>query len=125
MEGLSIIEGKELDRIKSRLENIEQTQLAIIKLLQNIIPSQFQNGVPGYISIADAAEKYKVSHVTINAKMKLFNSVTGRNIDRLQSGNYNLINESELQQALRLRGKRPEFFLRHSEESKNSKKSGK
>lgn len=112
MEGLAIIEGKVLETLKLRLENIEQTQLAIIKLLQNLMPAPAQSSVPGFISINDACEKYHVSHVTINKKIKLFNSLKGRKIDRLQSGSFNLINELELQEALRIKGAIPQAFLK-------------
>jgi hypothetical protein len=103
MEGLSIIEGKELQHLKERLINIEQTQLAVIKLIQQLVPSPIQNNVPGFISIQDACEKYKTSHVNINNKIKQFRIIRGREIDRLQSGSYKLINEAELQEALRLK----------------------
>ncbi len=111
MEGLAIIEGKVLETLKQRLENIEQTQLAIIKMLQNLMP-QTQSNVPDFISITDACKKYHVSHVTINNKIRLFKEIKGREIDRLQSGYYNLINESELQEALRIKGAVPKSFLR-------------
>ena len=103
MEGLSIIESRELLNLKQRLENIEQNQLAILKLLQQMNPVNQQSNLPGYISIMDAAKKYKTSRVNINNKIRQFKKEKGREIDRLQSGAFKLINESELQDALRLR----------------------
>lgn len=103
MEGISLIEGKELDQIKKRLEAIEQNQLALIKLIQQLNPLTAHNNPPGYISIQDACEKYKTSHVNINNKIKEFEKSTRREIDRLKSGKYRLINEVELQEALRLK----------------------
>jgi hypothetical protein len=103
MEGVSLIEGKVLSGIVQRLENIEQNQLAIMKLLQNLMPQVNQSTVPDFISIKDACEKYHVSHVTINNKINLFRTQKNREIDRLQSGGYYLINESELQEALRIK----------------------
>jgi len=103
MEGISLIEGKELDQIKKRLEAIEQNQIALIKLIQQLNPLTAHCNTPGYISIQDACEKYKTSHVNINNKTKEFEKSKGREIDRLKSGKYRLINEIELQEALRLK----------------------
>lgn len=104
MEGITLIEGKVLQSIVQRLENIEQNQLAIMKQLQHLMPSINKSNVPDFISISDACIKYHVSHVTINNKIKLFNELNKREIDRLQSGGYYLINEAELQEALRIKG---------------------
>jgi len=104
MEGVTLIEGKVLLSIVQRLENIEQNQLAIMKQLQLLVPSTNQSNVPDFISISDACKKYHVSHVTINNKIKLFKEVNKREIDRLQSGGFFLINEAELQKALRIKG---------------------
>ena len=103
MEGLSIIEGQTLRRWEQRLLNIEQNQLAIMKLIQFLMPPLTQSHIPDFISIADASKKYHVSRVTINNKVKLFEKMNDREIDRLQSGKYYLINEAELQNALRLK----------------------
>jgi hypothetical protein len=103
MQVISLIEGKELDHIKKRLEAIEQNQLALIKLVQQLTPVVNQSAIPGFISIQDACQKYKTSHVNINNKIKQFKLMKGREIDRLQSGTFKLINESELQEALRLK----------------------
>ncbi len=104
MEGVTLIEGKVLFGIVQRLENIEQNQLAIMKLLQNLMPPIHQSNVPDFISIKDACVKYHVSHVTINNKINLFKTLNNREIDRLQSGGFYLINEVELQEALRIKG---------------------
>ena len=98
------MEGKVLHSIVQYLENIEQNQLAIMKFQQNLIPPINQSRVPDFISIKDACEKYHVSHVTINNKIKLFKTTKKREIDRLQSGGFYLINEAELQEALRIKG---------------------
>src|SRR5215208_7137895 len=103
MEGISLIETKALQSIFQRLENIEQSQLALMKALQ-LISNTSQSNVPEFISIQDACVKYHVSHVTINNKIKLFKEVKKRKIDRLQSGGFHLINEIELQEALRIKG---------------------
>ena len=86
------------------MENIEQNQLAIMKQIHCLMPTVNQGNVPDFISIADACKKYHVSHVTINNKIKLFKEVNKREIDRLQSGGFFLINEAELQEALRIKG---------------------
>lgn len=104
MEGVSLIEGQTLKHWEQRLSNLEQNQLAIIKLIQSLMPPLAQSNVPDYISITDACVKYHVSKVTINNKIKKFNELKKREIDRLQSGNYYLINEAELQEALRIKG---------------------
>jgi hypothetical protein len=94
---------KVLQGILQRLENIEQSQLAILKELHQLFPKTAQSNVPEFISIQDARAKYYVSHFTINNKIKLFKEVKKREIDRLQSGGFYLINEIELQEALRIR----------------------
>jgi hypothetical protein len=111
MEGISLIEGKVLQGIVQRLENIEQNQLAIMKELQQLHPKTSQSNVPEFISIQDACEKYHVSHVTINNKIKLFKEAKNREIDRLQSGGFYLINETELQEALRIKGEYPKGII--------------
>jgi|GEM_PF-6125293 len=104
MEGVSLIEGKALQGIVQRLENIERNQLAIMKQLQDLMPRTLQSNVPEFISIQDACEKYHISHVTINNKINLYKQVKNREIDRLQAGGYYLINEVELQEAIRIKG---------------------
>lgn len=104
MEGVTIIEGKELVWIKEQIIAIQQQNLTIIKQLQKLNPISKQSNVPDFISIQDACKKYHVSHVTINNKIKLFKLLKSRTIDRLRSGEYYLINEIELQEALRIKG---------------------
>lgn len=115
MEGLAIIEGKELAALKERLTNIEQNQLAIIKLVQQLVPAPSYNAVPDFISAENAAKKYKVSKTTIYNKINLFNKSKGREIDRLQSGSYNLVNEIELLEALRMKSPAPTFFKKNKD----------
>jgi hypothetical protein len=112
MEGISLIEGKVLQGIIQRLENIEQNQLVILKELQKLFPKTSQSNVPEFISIRDACIKYHVSHVTINKKIKLFEETRKREIDRLQSGIYYLINELELQEAFRIKVSYPQIIKR-------------
>jgi len=113
MEGISLIEGKVLQGIVQRLENIEQNQLALMKELQQLLPKTSQSNVPEFISIQDACVKYHVSHVTINNKIKLFKEANKREIDRLQSGGFYLINETELQEALRIKGVYPNIVTKN------------
>lgn len=103
MDGVSLIEGQTLKHWEQRLANIEQNQLAIMKLMQTIMPPVGNSKVPDYISISDACKKYHISKVTINKKINLFKKIKNRVIDRLRSGNFSLINEIELQEALRLK----------------------
>ena len=104
MEGVTLIEGKALLSIVQRLENIEQNQLALMKLMQKLMPTVNQSNVPDFISIKDACKKYHTSHVNINNKIKLYKALKNRDIDRLRSGGFLLINEAELQEALRIKG---------------------
>lgn len=103
MEGLSIIEGQILRKWEQRLTSIEQNQLAIMKLIEQLLPPLSQSSVPDFISIADASKKYHISKVTINNKIKLFELNFNKEIDRLQAGKYYLINEYELQIAIKLK----------------------
>jgi hypothetical protein len=104
MEGLSIIESQTLKEWKERLFSLEQNQLFLIKLVQQLMPPLKHSSIPDFISIADACEKYHLSRVSINNKIKLFKKEKKREIDRMQSGNYYLINEAELQEAIRIKG---------------------
>lgn len=103
MDGLSIIEGHTLRKWEQRLANIEQNQLAIMKLIEKLLPPLSQSSIPDFISISDASKKYHISKVTINNKIKLFELSFNREIDRLQAGKYYLINEYELQVAIKLK----------------------
>ncbi len=104
MEHLTIIAGESFKQWEIRLTNIEQNQLAIMKLIQQLLPPIGHSNNPDYISITDACKKYHVSKVTINKKMKAYKMIKNREIDRLQAGLYLLINEAELQEALRIKG---------------------
>ena len=110
MEGLTIIEGQTLKKWEQRFLSIEQNQLAIMKLIQTLMPPVSQSTIPDFISISDASKKYHISKVTINNKVKLFEKINEREIDRLQSGKFYLINEAELQNALRLKFPQTSFY---------------
>lgn len=114
MEGLSIIEGQTLRKWEQRLLSIEQNQLAIMKLIQLLMPPTKQSSIPDFISIFDACKKYHVSKVTINNKIKLFEKMNDREIDRLQSGKFYLINEAELQNALRIKTQFENIFKKEA-----------
>jgi hypothetical protein len=103
MDGLSIIEGRTLKHWEERLTNIEQNQLAIMKLIEKLLPPLSQSSVPDFISISDASKKYHVSKVTINNKIRLYEHNFKKEIDRLQAGKFYLINEYELQVAIKLK----------------------
>ena len=107
MNGIALIEGKELEWLKQQIIALQQQNLAIMKTLQGLLPASHRGSVPDFISIREACEKYHVSHVTINNKIKLFKKLKGRSIDRLRAGSCNLINEAELQEALRIKGETP------------------
>jgi hypothetical protein len=103
MEGLSIIEGQTLRKWEQRLTNMEQNQLAIMKLIEQLLPPLSHSSVPDFISISDACKKYHITRMTINNKIKLYRLNFNREIDRMQSGKYYLINEHELQTAIKLK----------------------
>lgn len=69
MEGVSIIEGQTLKHWEQRLTNIEQNQLALMKLMQQMAPTQTQSSVPDFITAENAAKKYNVSKTTIYNKI--------------------------------------------------------
>lgn len=112
MEGVSIIEGQTLKHWERRLNCIEQNQMALMKLVQQLVPVQSYSSVPDYITVENAAKKYSVSKTTIYNKINLFHGKKGRDIDRLQSGAFNLVNEVELLEALRMKSPAPVFFKR-------------
>ncbi len=103
MNGVALIEGKELIWLKEQIIALQQQNLAIMKQLQTFLPANTSSSVPDFLSIKEACKKYHLSHVTINNKIKLFETVKGRSIDRLQAGSHKLINEAELQEALRIK----------------------
>lgn len=115
MEGVSIIEGQTLKQWEQRLLGIEQAQLALIKLVQQILPAKIQSSVPDFITVENAAKKYNVSKTTIHNKINLFNKLKGRTIDRLQMGTFNMVNEVELLEALRIKSPTPIIFTRRKE----------
>lgn len=123
MEGISLIEGETLKHWEQRLANIEQNQLAIMKLIKEVAKESPQSSIPDFITIEDAAKKYNTSKTTIYNKIKLFVKQIGREIDRLQMGTYNLVNEVELLEALRLKTPTPEIFKQKMKERKRSAKS--
>jgi hypothetical protein len=104
MEGLTIIEGKTLEHWDLRFANLEQAVLSLAKMVKQLLPALPTHSVPDFIAISDACKKYHISRQTINNKIKLFKKLRKRDIDRLQSGNFFLINEAELQEAIRLKG---------------------
>ena len=104
MEGIVIMEGQILQNWQERLNSLEQNQLGIMKLIQQLMPKTSQSNVPDYISISDASKKYHLSRVTINNKINAYKKLKNREIDRLQSGNFYLINELELQEAIKIKG---------------------
>lgn len=104
MEGLSIIESNTLKEWRDQINTLQQNQLLLIKMVKDLLPPLKHSSVPDFISIADACVKYHLSRVTINNKIKLFQKLKKRKIDRIQSGYFNLINEGELQEAIRIKG---------------------
>lgn len=110
MDGVSLIEGQTLKHWEERLANIEQNQLALIKLIKEVAQPSQKSAIPDFITIEDAAKKYNTSKTTIYNKIKLFVKKVGREIDRLQMGTHNLVNEVELLQALRIKTPIPEIF---------------
>lgn len=114
MENITIIQTKDFqqsqERIQERLNTIEHLLLEMVKqnrLLLN--PTESKSDLPDFIACEDAVIKYKVSEQTIYKKLRLYKAVYGRPIDRQKSGEFKLINEAELRQALALKGdyKRP------------------
>lgn len=110
MDGVSLIEGQTLKHWEERLANIEQNQLAILKLIKEVAQPTQKSSIPDFITIEDAAKKYNTSKTTIYNKIRLFDKKVGREIDRLQMGTHNLVNEVELLEALRIKTPVPEIF---------------
>lgn len=104
MEGLTIIEGKTLQHWDLRLASLEQAVFSLANLVKQLLPTLPHSSVPGFISLDEAVKKYKISKNTINKKIKLFKKSKKREIDRMRAGNYSLINEAELQEAIRIKG---------------------
>lgn len=112
MEGIALIEGKELVWLKQQVLCLQKQNEVLIQLIKEIIPVKTQSSVPDFISIREACKKYKVSHTTINNKINAFSRAKGRMIDRIRSGAFYLINEIELQEALRIKGQCPKAFAK-------------
>lgn len=110
MDGVSLIEGQTLKHWEERLANIEQNQLALLKLIKEVAQPTLKSSIPDFITIEDAAKKYNTSKTTIYNKIRLFVKKVGREIDRLQMGTHNLVNEVELLEALRIKTPVPEIF---------------
>ncbi len=111
MENLTILEGETLRQWEKRLTSIELNLLTVIKTLNNLSPfNNSKSSVPDFISIEDAAIKYNTSKTTIHNKINLFFKVKGREIDRLQKGPFNLVNEIELLEAMRISSPTPSAF---------------
>lgn len=110
MEGVSIIGTQIIKDWELRFANMEQMLLSLIKSNKEGSSPNSQSSVPGFISIANAAKKYDLSRTTIYNKINLFIKAKGRDIDRLQTGNLNKVNETELLEALRIKGETPTIF---------------
>jgi hypothetical protein len=77
MNGLCIIEGKVLVAWEKRLAAIEQNQLALMKLIQSIIPPPGNSSnIPGYIAPMKASKQYGKSLRTITINWRLLNGNT-------------------------------------------------
>lgn len=109
MEGVSIIETDKIKTWELRLTNMEQMLLMLVKSIQNTQP-ELKSNIPDFISISKAAKKYNLSRTTLYNKIKLFCKLKGRDIDRLQTGNINKVNEAELIEAIRIKGDIPLVF---------------
>jgi hypothetical protein len=125
LEGVVLIEGKELAWLKDQLINLQQQNLVLQQYVRQLLPKLSQSSVPDFISIRDACKKYKVSHTTINNKIKAFSLAKGRTIDRIRSGAFYLINEVELQEALRIKGQCPKAFTKSLQANDRIKLTGK
>lgn len=106
MQGVVLIEGKELEHLKEQLRNLQAQNLLILKQLQELVPRP-KSDVPDFISIEQAAHNYKTSKRTIYSKMKLFALANKRPIDRIWSGGNHLVNAQEFLSAMRLKGVLP------------------
>ena len=109
MEGVILIEGQTLKHWEIRLNNMEQLLLELIKMTRLKMPQLPQSNVTDYISIADACKKYHLSRVAISNKIRQFKKAKNREIDRMQSGRFYLVNEVELQEAISLKTEFKQF----------------
>jgi hypothetical protein len=120
MEGLSIIEGRELQHIKDRLNTIEKNQLEVIKLIQSIIPGTNNTAaVPGFISPIRASKYYGKSLRTIYNKLKAFKLEYGIDIDRAWICGEHCINGQELLKAMQLKTPAPVIKKKNTGNSKS------
>jgi hypothetical protein len=110
MGGITIIQSQTLKIWEQKLINIEQNQLAKMKLIQQNLIGHIQSNFPDFTSIIKAAKKFNISRATIHNKIKLFENLKGRKINRLQMGSSNLDNEIELLEALRIITPTPVIF---------------
>ncbi len=112
MEGITIMETAAIKGLELRIANMEQMILELIKYTKSALPGTLQSSVPGYITVAEAAKKYKFSKTTIHNRINLFKKVKGRELDRLQTGTLKQVNEIELLEALKLPVEIPLIFKR-------------
>lgn len=110
MEGVSIIETSSLQDLVLRITNMEKMLMELIKFSKESNLSSFQGSVPGFITVQEAARKYKFSKTTIHNRINLFKKVKGREIDRLQTGTQKQVNEVELLEAFRIPVEIPSIF---------------
>jgi len=110
MEGVSIVETNALQDLVLRIANMEKMLMELIRFNKEAIPGNFNNSVPGFITVQEAAKKYKFSKTTIHNRINLFKKVKGREIDRLQTGTQKQVNEVELLEAFRMPTEVPLVF---------------
>lgn len=99
----TVIDSKDFKKLTDLIENVQATNLCLLKKMDELAPARHVSSVPDYISLQDARNKYHVSAQTLYNKFKLFKHKYGREIDRIQSGSYKLINELELLETLKLK----------------------
>src|SRR6476660_5527271 len=103
MEGVALITGRDLKAITDRIANIEQMQKETIQMMQQMMLNTSTSNFPDFISVGDAAKKYKTTRQTIYTKMRLFESHMGKPIDRADVCGQNFIKERELFKAMQLK----------------------
>jgi hypothetical protein len=113
MEGVSIIETNTLQDLVLRITNMEKMLMELIRFSKEIVPTNQNTSVPGFITVQEAAKKYHFSKTTIHNRINLFKKVKGREIDRLQTGTQKQVNEVELLEALRLKSPIPIVFMKN------------
>lgn len=110
MEGVSIIETQTILTWEKRFINMENLLMELLRLNKQAVPNNLQHSVPDFITIENAAKNYNTSKTTIYTKIKLFEKLKGKKIDRIQIGTFNLVNEVELLEAMRIKTPIPELF---------------